>query len=77
MDKGHELIGEPTYADAILDRIVHNAHRIELDGETIRKTRIQTLGAQRRAIVGKGHSGWKLLARGTPRCMRIPGCVTA
>ncbi len=35
----HQLIGEPTYADAILDRIVHNAHRIELDGETIRKTR--------------------------------------
>ncbi len=33
----HALIGEPTYADAILDRIVHNAHRIELDGETIRK----------------------------------------
>ena len=27
------------YADAILDRIVHNAHRIELDGETIRKNR--------------------------------------
>ena len=27
------------YADAILDRIVHNAHRIELDGETIRKKR--------------------------------------
>ena len=36
---GTQLIGEPTYADAILDRIVHNAHRIELDGETIRKTR--------------------------------------
>ena len=35
----HGLIGEPTYADAILDRIVHNAHRIELDGETIRKNR--------------------------------------
>ena len=32
-------IGEPTYADAILDRIVHNAHRLELDGETIRKNR--------------------------------------
>ena len=39
VDKWHELIGEPTYADAILDRIVHNAHRIDLDGETIRKTR--------------------------------------
>jgi IstB-like ATP binding protein len=38
--QGHpELLGEPTYADAILDRIVHNAHRIELDGETIRNNR--------------------------------------
>ena len=39
MDAWHELIGEPTYADAILDRIVDNALRIELDGETIRKNR--------------------------------------
>ena len=39
VDAWHDLIGEPTYADAILDRIVHNAHRIELDGETIRKNR--------------------------------------
>jgi DNA replication protein DnaC len=39
VDRWHELIGDPTYADAILDRIVHNAHRIDLDGETIRKTR--------------------------------------
>ena len=29
----------PTYADAILDRLVHNAHRIELSGESLRKTR--------------------------------------
>jgi DNA replication protein DnaC len=28
----HDLIGEPTYADAILDRLVHNAYRLELDG---------------------------------------------
>ena len=39
VDEWHALIGEPTYADAILDRIVHNAHRIELDGDTIRKKR--------------------------------------
>ena len=30
---------EPTFADAILDRIVHNAYRLELDGPSIRKTR--------------------------------------
>ena len=28
VDKWHEMIGDPTYADAILDRLVHNAHRI-------------------------------------------------
>lgn len=39
VDKWHELIGEPTYADAILDRIVHNAHRINLTGHSLRRTR--------------------------------------
>ena len=33
----HEIIGEKTVADAILDRIVHNAQRIELKGESLRK----------------------------------------
>jgi DNA replication protein DnaC len=33
----HEVIGEPTFADAILDRIVHNAYRLELDGGSLRK----------------------------------------
>lgn len=35
----HEVIGDPTYADAILDRLIHNAHRIELSGESLRRTR--------------------------------------
>ena len=35
----HEAIGDPTLADAILDRIVHNAHKIELKGESMRKNR--------------------------------------
>jgi DNA replication protein DnaC len=35
----HDALGDPTLADAILDRLVHNAHRIELDGESIRKHR--------------------------------------
>jgi DNA replication protein DnaC len=42
VDKWHDLIGDLTYADAILDRLVHNAHRIELSGESIRKTRSRT-----------------------------------
>jgi DNA replication protein DnaC len=33
----HEIIGEPTIADAILDRLVHDAHRIEMVGESLRK----------------------------------------
>jgi DNA replication protein DnaC len=33
----HEVIGEPTFADAILDRLVHNAYRLELDGQSFRK----------------------------------------
>jgi DNA replication protein DnaC len=37
--KWHEIIGEPTFADAILDRIVHNAHRLELDGPSMRKVK--------------------------------------
>ena len=36
----HKIIGDPTYADAILDRLVHNAYRIELKGESMRKNRI-------------------------------------
>jgi len=37
--KWHEQIGDPTLADGILDRLVHNAHRIELHGESMRKTK--------------------------------------
>jgi len=33
----HDLIGDPTVADAILDRLIHNAHKIELKGESMRK----------------------------------------
>ena len=37
VDTWHEVIGDPTLADAILDRLVHNAHRLQLTGESIRK----------------------------------------
>jgi hypothetical protein len=39
LDCWHQIIGDPTYADAILDRLVHNAHRIQLSGESLRRTR--------------------------------------
>jgi len=37
VDKWHDIIGDPTLADAILDRLVHNAYKINLKGESMRK----------------------------------------
>lgn len=37
VDHWHDVIGDPTLADAILDRLVHNAYRINLKGESMRK----------------------------------------
>ena len=39
VDRWHDIVGDPTLADAILDRFIHNAHRIELKGESLRKQR--------------------------------------
>jgi DNA replication protein DnaC len=46
VSKWHEVIGEKTIADAILDRIVHDAHRLELTGESMRKKRKQEVETQ-------------------------------
>ena len=37
VDRWHDLIGDPTLADAILDRLVHNAYRVQLKGDSMRK----------------------------------------
>jgi DNA replication protein DnaC len=37
VDHWHEIIGNPTLADAILDRLIHNAYRINLKGESMRR----------------------------------------
>jgi hypothetical protein len=37
----HEQVGDPTLADGILDRLVHNAHRIEIPGDSMRKNRLK------------------------------------
>ena len=37
IENWHEHIGDPTIADAILDRLIHNAHRINLEGGSMRK----------------------------------------
>jgi DNA replication protein DnaC len=39
VSRWHEQIGDPTLADCILDRLVHNAHRIEQRGDSMRKNR--------------------------------------
>ena len=41
VDKWHDIIGDPTLADAILDRLVHNAYKINLTGESMRKKKNQ------------------------------------
>jgi len=40
IDQWHEQIGDPTSADSILDRLVHNAYRLELKGESMRKVKV-------------------------------------
>lgn len=48
VDHWHELIGDPTLADAILDRLVHNAYQLNLKGESMRK--------RRKKLTQTGHS---------------------
>lgn len=42
VEKWHDYLGDPTIADAVLDRLVHNAHRIKPKGPTRRKTESNT-----------------------------------
>ena len=42
VDHWHEVIADPTIADAVLDRLVHNAHRLVLSGDSMRKITAQT-----------------------------------
>ena len=39
IDGWHAVIGDATIADAVLDRLLHNAHRLPLDGPSVRKTK--------------------------------------
>ncbi len=39
IEKWHKVIGDPTLGDAILDRLVHNAHKLALKGDSLRKKR--------------------------------------
>jgi DNA replication protein DnaC len=39
VDRWHNVIGDHTFGDAILDRVVHNAHRVTLKGDSLRRRR--------------------------------------
>ncbi len=41
VERLHAINSDPTYADAIMSRLVHNAHSIEISGESLRQTRTQ------------------------------------
>jgi DNA replication protein DnaC len=44
VDRWHDVIGDPTFGDAILDRVLHNAHRINLKGDSLRRRRATSEG---------------------------------
>ena len=45
VEKWHACIADPTFADAILDRLVHNAYKFKLKGESMRKTQAKSTQA--------------------------------
>ena len=47
VEQWHEIIADATVADAILDRLVHNAYRLDLKGESLRKTKGTNLEAKK------------------------------
>jgi DNA replication protein DnaC len=47
VSRWHELVGDPTIGDALLDRIVHRAHRIELKGPSLRKRQAVSASVER------------------------------
>jgi DNA replication protein DnaC len=69
VSRWHEPIGDPTLADGILDRLVHNAHRIEMRGESMRKAR--TAKPERRTT-RSGISTVMDRARGLPPPCPLP-----
>ena len=54
VDRWHDMIGDPTYGDAILDRVIHNAYRLELKGKTMRPGIAQTAGAEANDVAQAG-----------------------
>ena len=79
----HEVIGEPTLGDAILDRIVHNAYRLELDGPSMRKLKageasetptppVATIAADRKLAQGSKEMRRRLAVPAAPVGQQAP-----
>ena len=54
VDKWHDLVGSPTLADAIIERVLSNSHRIEMTGETIRPVRRGAPSKSKEVLHGTG-----------------------
>jgi DNA replication protein DnaC len=54
VDHWHELIGDPTFGDAILDRLVHGAHRLTLKGRSMRRTDAEKQKEPKKSTTQKG-----------------------
>ena len=60
----HDVIGEPTFADAILDCLIHNAYRVELDGQSMRKTNLKTGDETTKKLILENQASQHLLKGG-------------
>ena len=67
VDKWHDVIGEPTFADAILDRLVHNAYRIALDGPSMRKPEAPEIAEQPEGLPMKEEAGGTAVPEAKPQ----------
>ena len=45
----HSIIGDETIADSVCDRLIHNAHKVKLSGESLRKTKADLTKGQKPA----------------------------
>ena len=73
----HAQIGDPTIADSILDRLVHNAYRIEMNGESMRKKKKGAAASGRRPLMSaprlvlKQPIGWFAAGREFAQAMTL------
>lgn len=81
LNKWHDVVDDPTFADAILDRIVHNAYQLALDGPSMRKLKANRLPDPRRPTLhDPGRQAPKFLnqaTRGRPMMIAATSSPTA